>query len=244
MDECQRTNPNMSARARRRERSMREETPRNSYEGIQKIHLEPKRKGSASSDRPGSGKAERGHRRFPSDQSTASVASDLSNKAARDVVRHRQVSLVDEDDDESSSVDNDDERDRRREEKEAEQLERMLDATLHIDVDMDDDTLEMEEAKLAAPAKSEPQIGEAPMFSKETLNSSGRLMERIVALRKDCLKGVGLEKLHKSFQILDDVDSENMEDRLRTHLGPTLFDEYAGKIWQLKFCEDSAFRAK
>ena len=238
----------MSARARRRERSMREETPRNSYEGIQKIHLEPKRKGSAGSDKPNSGKSDRTHRRTPSDQ--ASVANkvsirDINGGVEQNRPRHRQASLID--DDEESLADNDEEREQRREEKEAEQLERMLDATLHIQVDAEDDTLELEE--VAAPVqvpvprvRSEPVIGEEPMFSKDTLNSSGRLMERIVALRKDCLHGVGLEKLHKAYQILDDIDSDNMESKLREHLGVALFDEYAGKIWQLKFCEESAFR--
>lgn len=259
LDEGQRTNPNMSARARRRERSMREDTPRNSYEGIQKIHLEPKRKGSAGSDRPDSAKSDRGGHQRRSSDNTSAIAFDRHKERngkmeVKPNIKHRQSSLADDDDEESLSIsadiDNDEEREQRREEKEAENFERMLDATLHIQVDMDDDTLEMDEAIAPKPApqkplahvKSEPVIGQEPMFSKETLNSSGRLMERIVALRKDCLRGVGLEKLHKSYQILDDIDSDNMEARLRDHLGPSLFEEYAGKIWQLKFCEESAFR--
>ena len=242
----------MSARARRRERSMREDTPRSSYDSAHHIHLEPRRKGSANSERGDSAKSDRGHRRRPSDQAEAVTrASNDSNgkaEAGRNAMKHRQPSLVDEEE-ESSSLENDEDRERRNEEKEQENLERMLDATLHIQVDMDEDTIEIEEA--AAPqsesqpihhVKSEPVIGQEPMFSKETLNSSGRLMERIVALRKDCLKGVGLEKLHKSYQILDDIDSENMEAKLLELLGSQIFDEYAGKIWQLKFCEESAFR--
>lgn len=240
----------MSARARRRERSMREETPRNSYDGIHQIHLEPRRKGSANSERGDSAKSDRGHRRRPSDQTDAVVGASSDSNGKGDnrsaAMKHRQPSLVDEEE-ESSSIETDEDREKRNEEKEQENLERMLDATLHIHVDMDEDTVEIEDAVVPQSqpiphVKSEPVIGQEPMFSKETLNSSGRLMERIVALRKDCLKGVGLEKLHKSYQILDDIDSENMEAKLLELLGSEIFDEYAGKIWQLKFCEESAFR--
>lgn len=237
-NEYQMTNPNVSARARRRERSMRTDTPRSSYDEIIKIHLEPKRKGSANSERAASAKSDR------SDRSRGSSAS--AEQEPKKNIKMRQASLADDEEEESSSFDTDEDRDRKREEKEVENFEMMLDATLHIAPELEKDTVEMEE--VATPPKpihhvqSEPVIGEPPVFSKETLNSSGRLMERIVALRKDCLNAVGLPKLHKAYQILDDIDSDNMEARLKEHLGEKLFEDYAGKIWQLKFCEESAFR--
>lgn len=231
---------------------MRNDTPRNSYEGIQHIHLEPRRRGSANSERGGSAK---------SDGSEVSRTNDACDSPKPTVKNHstpnegkvdekrnmRQSSIADDDDEEeSSSVDTDEDRDRKRDEKEVEHLEMALDATLHIRPDLDEDTIELDEATPPQPAihqvKSQPILGQPPMFSKETLNSSGRLMERIVALRKDCLHTVGLPKLHKAYQILENVESDNMEAQLLDLLGQELFDDYAGKIWQLKFCEESAFR--
>lgn len=251
MDDAQRTNPNMSARARRRERSMRNDTPRSSYEHI---NLEPRRKGSANSDRAGSAKSDRSNpdsvdsNRKPSYQTPERRTQSSSTPEApgnTKPIKMRQASIVDdEDDDESFSQEADEERDRKREEKEQANLEKVLDATLHIAADIDEDTIEVEEAQQPDlhHVQSEPALGQPPMFSKETLNNSGRLMGRIVALRKDCLHGVGLPKLHKAYQILDNVDSESIEAQLVELLGQELFDEYAGKIWQLKFCEESAFR--
>jgi len=235
IDEGQRTNPNMSARQRRRERSMRSDTPRSSCEAI---ILEPRRRGSASgSERGDSAKSDRqrpGSSHTPT-KPEIRVSQSIDDRTITMESVSRQTSVAD--DEESSSLENGD--------REMENLEMMLDATLHIAADLDDDDEALEKAAAPAPiphVQSEPVIGQVPMFSKETLNSSGRLMGRIVALRKDCLRGVGLEKLHRSFQILDAVEDDDMEAKLLDLLGQDIFDAYAGKIWQLKFCEESAFK--
>ena len=48
-----------------------------------------------------------------------------------------------------------------------------------------------------------------------TLASTGRLMDRIVALRKDCIKGLGIRLLHRAYELLDE---EKDEDRLQVSL--------------------------
>ena len=48
----------------------------------------------------------------------------------------------------------------------------------------------------------------------------------------------------QAYEVLEDVEESEMEKRLLGLLGQEKFDLYAGKIWQLKFCEDSAFNMK
>jgi len=43
-----------------------------------------------------------------------------------------------------------------------------------------------------------------------TLASTSKLMKRIVMLRKDCIKGLGVPLLHRAYELLD----ENNEDEL------------------------------
>nr|XP_006811353.1 PREDICTED: serine/threonine-protein kinase Nek4-like [Saccoglossus kowalevskii] len=74
-----------------------------------------------------------------------------------------------------------------------------------------------------------------------TLTTCGRLMDRIGLLRKDILKGIGVEMLQRAYEILEDVDGEEVEPRLVDLMGKEKFDVYAGKIWQLKFCEETVF---
>ncbi len=74
-----------------------------------------------------------------------------------------------------------------------------------------------------------------------TLGTSTRLMDRITVLRKDCIRGLGVQKLKEAYDILDNVDGEELESSLIALLGKVDFDIYAGKIWQLKFCEEAAF---
>lgn len=79
------------------------------------------------------------------------------------------------------------------------------------------------------------------MPSLETLTSTSRLLDRIRFLHKDCVKGVGYPALKKAYDILDHIEEDNVEPKLIELLGAEKFDEYAGKIWQLKFCEESLF---
>ncbi|KAI0222056.1 hypothetical protein LSAT2_026685 [Lamellibrachia satsuma] len=74
-----------------------------------------------------------------------------------------------------------------------------------------------------------------------SLTTTGRLWERITMLRKDCIHGLGVLKLKQAYDILDEFEADELEPRLISLLGDRDFDIYAGKIWQLKFCEEAAF---
>nr|CAB3264289.1 serine/threonine-protein kinase Nek4 [Phallusia mammillata] len=76
-----------------------------------------------------------------------------------------------------------------------------------------------------------------------TLASTNKLMKRIVMLRKDCIKGLGVPLLHRAYELLDqENDEENLKDKLVELLGEVRYSLWAGKIWQLKFCEESIFQ--
>lgn len=77
-----------------------------------------------------------------------------------------------------------------------------------------------------------------------TITASGRLLDRINRLRRDCIKALGFNALAQAYEVMEDVEESEMEKRLLGLLGQEKFDLYAGKIWQLKFCEDSAFNLK
>ncbi|ESO88883.1 hypothetical protein LOTGIDRAFT_165299 [Lottia gigantea] len=81
------------------------------------------------------------------------------------------------------------------------------------------------------------------MPSIETLADTSRLMQRIQLLHTDCVKGVGVERLKRAYDILNNIEDDEVEPKLVALLGKDDFDEYAGKIWQLKFCEESLFTA-
>ncbi|XP_066284040.1 serine/threonine-protein kinase Nek4-like [Branchiostoma lanceolatum] len=122
----------------------------------------------------------------------------------------------------------------------------LLDTTLKMQdgKDEEDDSprdgeeaLPMEEVPTPQPPAQSPAPSMSPGL--ETISASGRLMNRIAALRKDCIKGLGMGVLKKAYDILDTVDGEEVEPQLVELLGKEKFDMYAGKVWQLKFCEDS-----
>lgn len=54
------------------------------------------------------------------------------------------------------------------------------------------------------------------------------------------IRAVGIPKLKAAYDVLEKVDTEDAEPNLISILGEEGFDKYAGKIWQLKFCEDVA----
>lgn len=79
-------------------------------------------------------------------------------------------------------------------------------------------------------------------ISKGTLRSTQRLMDRIVSLRRDCIHGLGVPLLHRAYEVLDANENEDvLQKELVLLLGPVRFEQWAGKIWQLKFCEESMF---
>ncbi|RUS91961.1 hypothetical protein EGW08_000174 [Elysia chlorotica] len=93
-------------------------------------------------------------------------------------------------------------------------------------------------------SRPEPEMHKSvSMPSVETLTNTSRLMDRIRLLHKDCIQGVGYSVLKKAYEILDRIDEDEVEPKLVDLLGKDKFDEYAGKIWQLKFCEESLFMA-
>nr|XP_054751079.1 serine/threonine-protein kinase Nek4-like isoform X2 [Lytechinus pictus] len=81
-----------------------------------------------------------------------------------------------------------------------------------------------------------------------TMTTSGRLMDRIAMLRKDIMQGIGIELLTQAYEILEkdddedtEMDKEYRETQLMQLMGKQKFDIYGGKIWQLKFCEETVF---
>ncbi|XP_066920931.1 serine/threonine-protein kinase Nek4-like [Clytia hemisphaerica] len=66
---------------------------------------------------------------------------------------------------------------------------------------------------------------------------SGRLKDRITRLRRECIEGIGIEVLKKAYQIIDSHQEEKAEPLMRDLLGEK-FDDFSGRIWQLKFCEE------
>jgi hypothetical protein len=74
-----------------------------------------------------------------------------------------------------------------------------------------------------------------------SVTTGGRLMDRITILRKDCIHRLGVTKLKQAYDIIDGFRSEEVEPQLVELLGQNDFDEFAGKIYQLKFYEESAF---
>ncbi|PAA66513.1 hypothetical protein BOX15_Mlig006646g1 [Macrostomum lignano] len=83
-----------------------------------------------------------------------------------------------------------------------------------------------------------------PIESKEeTLGRTGRMRDRMVQLRRDCLQQLGLQLLRRCYEVLDDAsrDPDDVEDALRDIMGPERFQRLAGKVWQLKYVEERLF---
>nr|XP_039263003.1 serine/threonine-protein kinase Nek4-like [Styela clava] len=79
-------------------------------------------------------------------------------------------------------------------------------------------------------------------ISGVTLRSTQRLMDRIVSLRKDCIQGLGVPLLHRAYEVLDANENDDaLQEELIALLGRVRFEQWAGKIWQLKYCEESMF---
>ncbi|GFR87117.1 serine/threonine-protein kinase Nek4-like [Elysia marginata] len=163
------------------------------------------------------------------------------------------------------------EREKKRENKEMNNFISLLDTTLHLNhadqnSEEEEELIPVEKNRGKQPAavgggansrssspptppsqevvRPEPEIHKSvSMPSVETLTNTSRLMDRIRLLHKDCIQGVGYSVLKKAYEILDRIDEDEVEPKLVDLLGKDKFDEYAGKIWQLKFCEESLFMA-
>ncbi|XP_025107809.1 serine/threonine-protein kinase Nek4-like [Pomacea canaliculata] len=101
--------------------------------------------------------------------------------------------------------------------------------------------MEMQTEHKTPPEQTYQAHASASMPSIETLTSTTRLTNRIRMLHRDCVQGVGYAVLKKAYDILNHIEEDEIEPKLMELLGKDKFDEYAGKIWQLKFCEDSLF---
>ncbi|CAL8076484.1 unnamed protein product [Calicophoron daubneyi] len=84
------------------------------------------------------------------------------------------------------------------------------------------------------PGPAEPQ--------EETVNRTARLKQRYSDLHNECLEGIGPTKLRAVFEILDqNINSESQEVLVKRLIGDNLYDQYMGKIWQLKLFEHQMF---
>lgn len=128
-------------------------------------------------------------------------------------------------------------RENKRENKEMNNFITLLDTTLHMNKEEGDKSEEEEDKK--EPERPERDIHRsASLPSVETLCNADRLTSRIQLLHRDCVDGVGFDVLHKAFKILSNIEEDEVEPQLIQLMGKDKFDIYAGKIWQLKFCEE------
>ncbi|KAJ8302334.1 hypothetical protein KUTeg_021321 [Tegillarca granosa] len=119
-------------------------------------------------------------------------------------------------------------RDKDRENKEMNNFITLLDTTLHMnreDDKSDDEAPNVKDNKVDdRPSESEiKRCASLPSKSSYTI---------------DCVNGVGFDILHKAYQILQNIEDDEVEPQLVSLMGREKFDMYAGKIWQLKFCEE------
>ncbi|KAH3839809.1 serine/threonine-protein kinase Nek4-like isoform X2 [Dreissena polymorpha] len=220
-DETPRSLPNMSARQKRRQKDT-----------------------AQSYDRPQSARIVL----VPPASSKSTVLTDRDRKQyerGSAPVRHRQPSLTtnSSSSEEDTIKDSDAQRQRNkiqeRENRDMDQFISVLDNTLQLNNQDDEEPEELTEVKLAT--DETPRIPKSSsMPSVETLCNSDRLMARIQILHQDCIKGVGWPILKNAYDILGRIEEDEVEPKLVLLMGKEKFDLYAGKIWQLKFCEDMA----
>lgn len=223
--------PNLSARQRRRE----------------------KNPAGSSLERPNSARIHlKAPSRHESERVTKAEKSVYGPKMSKsNSKRVRQPSIKDSSSSEEETLkENEDfkkEREKHRENKEMNNFISLLDTTLKMNKEDDDKSEEDDEVKevkshhrISQPTKpSDADIHRsASLPSVETLCNADRLTTRIQILHTDCVRGVGFEVLHKAFEILSNIEDDELEPQLVDLMGKDKFDQYAGKIWQLKFCNE------
>ncbi|XP_022244311.1 STE20-like serine/threonine-protein kinase isoform X2 [Limulus polyphemus] len=75
-----------------------------------------------------------------------------------------------------------------------------------------------------------------PAYEDDSSNRIN-LDQRIKILTGDCLMGLSEDLLKKALQILGNGDKNHPQRKLKKLLGEKLFTSYAGKLWQLKYCQ-------
>ncbi|ELT92847.1 hypothetical protein CAPTEDRAFT_224068 [Capitella teleta] len=257
--------PNLSARARRRERK-ESETPRTS----RSVDISRKLPSAVDSRPSTAGKDEGDGRKALIRASADAVMSRHETKKPVDGLK-KQPSINDDssstDEEENVSEERVKSRESKRKEKEMNSFICLLDTTLRMNKeeeksDSDDDVIIPEpnpppHKEILVPINEDSDVVDlsrpshppqpAPLppsvnsNAAKTLSTTGRLWERITHLRKDCIRGLGVQKLKKAYDILDKFEADDLEPQLIEVLGKRDFDLYAGKVWQLKFCEEAAF---
>lgn len=184
------------------------------------------------------------------DSSKSTVITNSERRRYEDQkapVRHRQPSIADDSSssDEGTLKESEVQRhnkEKNRENKEMNNFISLLDNTLQLNKDddkSDEEAQEIPEVKVVT--EETPRIPKSSsMPSVDTLCNHDRLMARIKLLHADCIKGVGWNVLKQAYEILGRIEEDEVEPKLVTLMGKENFDLYAGKIWQLKFCEDMA----
>ncbi|XP_022096016.1 serine/threonine-protein kinase Nek4-like isoform X2 [Acanthaster planci] len=171
--------------------------------------------------------------------------------------RADRPSVGDDDSDDSTDAP---EKAKKREEKEMSAFSSLLESTLKLDIpNIEEEINESPDEPEDTPDSSvrrgsvDPLSGTVDIFIKPaaprapkglgnaTMTTSGRLMDRIAALRKDIMNGIGIEVLQKAYDCLDNEDEDSVEATLVALMGRAKFEIYGGKIWQLKFCEETVF---
>lgn len=189
-------------------------------------------------------------------------AEEIADARRHVVLRHRQPSMSIEDDDDNTSPEESSKEAQDKEDKEMKTLAKFLNTTLQnnaskgYDDKSDDesgvlpdfDSLQQQHDPAIAPlpqlheraTKPTPKAEESNIYtfpSPETLVQTKRLSDRISILEKNCEAGIGKEVLKQAIEILDKFQEEEVEPHLQELLGEEKFAQYAGKIWQLKFCK-------
>ncbi|XP_036358054.1 serine/threonine-protein kinase Nek4 isoform X2 [Octopus sinensis] len=169
----------------------------------------------------------------------------------KNVLPQQQYRQPEDDEDEENSSPEDNTRatknkwDKLREDRDMENLAVVLNTTLQTywksnDEKSDDDctTVIKSTNKVMDTNSDDGEINDLP--SAETLVQTKRLSDRINILEKNCESGVGKQILQQAIDILDKFEEEDIKPRLEELLGEEKFDQYAGKIWQLKYCRQMA----
>ncbi|XP_021349769.1 serine/threonine-protein kinase Nek4-like isoform X2 [Mizuhopecten yessoensis] len=225
--ETPRSLPNVSARMRRRNNASSSMERPQSARQVKLKRPESQRltKAERSEHEPVRTKSKPNKIRQPSIQDDSSSSEEETLKENEDFKRDKE---------------------KLRENKEMNNFISLLDTTLNLNKEDDKSDeespesrmVEEEEEKAPSPVASPDIHRSASLPSVETLCSANRLSQRIQLLHKDCVSGVGFETLHKAYQILSNIEDDEVEPQLVTLMGKENFDLYAGKIWQLKFCEE------
>ncbi|CAH1265226.1 NEK4 [Branchiostoma lanceolatum] len=74
--------------------------------------------------------------------------------------------------------------------------------------------------------------------STQTSSTSG-LLTTITQLKRQCIKGLGIEILMKAYSIIDSGEDLEVKNQLVNLMGRARFELYADKVWQLRFLEKS-----